>query len=164
MSSASIKKIIPCKKEQLVEMVLDIEKYPEFVPWCIEGKVFDKNESIDLITAEQDYKIAAGVVEKGKISGQRRKWTGNCEDGTKIIQETIWRAHPDAAPEWEEPVGMCVEVKGKPNMKIDFSHDWNDDPLVSTALHGIHAIPLVCEASPGFKSFLDLPLISSKFN
>jgi len=50
------------------------------------------------------------------------------------------------------------------NMKIDFSHDWNDDPLVSTALHGIHAIPLVCEASPGFKSFLDLPLISSKFN
>ncbi len=42
MSSASIKKIIPCKKEQLVEMVLDIEKYPEFVPWCIEGKVFDR--------------------------------------------------------------------------------------------------------------------------
>ena len=38
------KKIIPCKKEQLVEMVLDIEKYPEFVPWCIEGKVYDKNE------------------------------------------------------------------------------------------------------------------------
>ena len=74
------------------------------------------------------------------------------------------RAHQDAAPEWEEPVGMCVEVKGKPNMKIDFSHDWNDDPLVSTALHGIHAIPLVCESSPGFKSFLDLPIISSKFN
>ena len=31
-------------------MVLDIEKYPEFVPWCIEGKIFDKNESSDLIT------------------------------------------------------------------------------------------------------------------
>jgi len=36
MSSATLKKIIPCKKDQLVEMVLDIEKYPEFVPWCIE--------------------------------------------------------------------------------------------------------------------------------
>ena len=35
MSSASIKKIIPCKKNQLIEMVLDIEKYPEFVPWCL---------------------------------------------------------------------------------------------------------------------------------
>ena len=30
MSSASIKKIIPCKKDQLIKMVLDIEKYPEF--------------------------------------------------------------------------------------------------------------------------------------
>ena len=50
MSSATIKKIIPCKKDQLIEMVLDIEKYPEFVPWCIEGKIFDKNESTDLIT------------------------------------------------------------------------------------------------------------------
>ena len=50
MSSASIKKIIPCKKEQLVEMVLDIEKYPEFVPWCIEGKIYERNESEDLIT------------------------------------------------------------------------------------------------------------------
>ena len=39
MSTASIKKIISCKKKQLVEMVLDIEKYPDFVPWCIEGKV-----------------------------------------------------------------------------------------------------------------------------
>ena len=45
MSSATLKKIIPCKKEQLVDMVLDIEKYPEFVPWCIEGKIYDKNET-----------------------------------------------------------------------------------------------------------------------
>ena len=45
MSSASIKKIISCKKKQLIEMVLDIEKYPEFVPLCIEGKIHDKNES-----------------------------------------------------------------------------------------------------------------------
>ena len=50
MSSATIKKIIPCKKKQLIEMVLDIEKYPEFVPWCIEGKIEDRNESTDLIT------------------------------------------------------------------------------------------------------------------
>ena len=56
MSSASIKKIISCKKNQLIEMVLDIEKYPEFVPWCIEGKVFDKNESEDLITFNGDLK------------------------------------------------------------------------------------------------------------
>ena len=61
MSSASIKKIIPCKKEQLVEMVLDIEKYPEFVPWCIEGRVLDKNESTDLITFNGDLKEVKSI-------------------------------------------------------------------------------------------------------
>ena len=42
MPSASIKKNIPCSKKDIIEMVLDIEKYPEFVPWCLEGKINDK--------------------------------------------------------------------------------------------------------------------------
>ena len=40
MPTASIKKQIPCSKANLIKMVLDIEKYPEFVPWCIKGKVY----------------------------------------------------------------------------------------------------------------------------
>ena len=64
MSSASIKKIIPCKKNQLVEMILDIEKYPEFVPWCIEGKVHDKNESTDLITFNGDLKVGKSILNE----------------------------------------------------------------------------------------------------
>ena len=64
MSSASIKKIIHCKKEQLVEMVLDIERYPEFVPWCIEGKIYDKNESSDLITFNGDLKVGKSILNE----------------------------------------------------------------------------------------------------
>ena len=64
MSSASIKKIIPCKKEQLVEMVLDIEKYPEFVPWCIEGKAYNKNESFDVITFSGDLKVGKSILNE----------------------------------------------------------------------------------------------------
>ncbi len=57
MSSASIKKIISCKKKQLIEMVLDIEKYPEFVPWCIEGKIHEKIETEDLIQIKGHLKV-----------------------------------------------------------------------------------------------------------
>ena len=64
MSSATIKKIIPCKKKQLIEMVLDIEKYPEFVPWCIEGKIEDKNESTDLITVKGDLKVGKSLLNE----------------------------------------------------------------------------------------------------
>ena len=67
MSTASIKKIIPCKKEQLIEMVLNIEQYPEFVPWCIEGKVHDKNESADLITFNGDLKVGKSIIKKNII-------------------------------------------------------------------------------------------------
>jgi coenzyme Q-binding protein COQ10 len=64
MSSASIKKIISCKKKQLIEMVLDIEKYPEFVPWCIEGRVHNKNESEDLITFNGDLKVGKSLLNE----------------------------------------------------------------------------------------------------
>ena len=64
MSSASIKKIISCKKNQLIEMVLDIEKYPEFVPWCIEGKRFDKKESKDLLTFNGDLKVGKNFLNE----------------------------------------------------------------------------------------------------
>ena len=64
MSSASIKKIIPCKKDQLIKMVLDIEKYPEFVPWCIEGRIYDKNESKDLITFNGDLKVGKSLLNE----------------------------------------------------------------------------------------------------
>ena len=64
MSSASIKKIIPCKKHQLIELILDIEKYPEFVPWCIDGKINDKQESKDLITFNGDLKVGKSFLNE----------------------------------------------------------------------------------------------------
>ncbi len=57
MSSASIKKIIPCKKQQLINMVLDIESYPNFRPWCLKGTIHEKKESKDLIEIKGDLKV-----------------------------------------------------------------------------------------------------------
>ena len=57
MPSASIKKIIPCKKNDLINMILDIEKYPEFVPWCLNGKVHKKEDLKDMIEMEADLTV-----------------------------------------------------------------------------------------------------------
>jgi len=54
MPTATIKKEIPCTKDKLIKMVLDIEKYPEFVPWCLDGKIhtnIDKGKTVE-ITAD----------------------------------------------------------------------------------------------------------------
>ena len=57
MPSASIKKKIPCSKENLIKMVLDIEKYPEFVPWCLNGKIHTTKEKGDIIEITADLTI-----------------------------------------------------------------------------------------------------------
>jgi len=57
MPSASIKKEISCSKKNLINMVLDIEKYPEFVPWCLKGKIHSKNDKGDKIEIVADLTI-----------------------------------------------------------------------------------------------------------
>ena len=57
MPSASITKEIPCSKENLIKMVLDIEKYPEFVPWCLNGKIHSKNDKGEKIEIIADLTI-----------------------------------------------------------------------------------------------------------
>ena len=57
MPSASIKKEIPCSKENLIKMVLDIEKYPEFVPWCLTGKIHSKKDKGDKVEITADLTI-----------------------------------------------------------------------------------------------------------
>ena len=64
MSSASIKKIIFCNKKNLIDMVLDIEKYPIFVPWCLDAKINQKKESKDYIEIEADLKVGKKFVNE----------------------------------------------------------------------------------------------------
>jgi coenzyme Q-binding protein COQ10 len=52
MPTASIKKTISCSKDNLIKIVLDIEKYPEFIPWCFDSKVYsfnDKGDKVEII-------------------------------------------------------------------------------------------------------------------
>jgi len=64
MSSAAIKKIISCNKKNLINMVLDIEQYPDFVPWCLEGKVNKKNETEDFIEIEAELKVGKRFINE----------------------------------------------------------------------------------------------------
>ena len=63
MPSTSIKKEIPCSKKNLIEMVLDIEKYPEFVPWCLESKIHEKTDREDPIEIKADLTIGKSFLK-----------------------------------------------------------------------------------------------------
>ena len=60
MPRASVKRLIECEKNQLIDLVLDIEKYPTFVPYCIDAKVHEKNDTGDFINIIADLTIGKG--------------------------------------------------------------------------------------------------------
>tara|TARA_B100001996_G_scaffold114060_1_gene86327 strand:- start:208 stop:657 length:450 start_codon:yes stop_codon:yes gene_type:complete len=60
MPRASVKRSIDCKKEQLIDLVLDIEKYPTFVPFCLNAKVYEKKTKGDLVLIIADLTIGKG--------------------------------------------------------------------------------------------------------
>ena len=57
MPFASVKKEISCSKNNLIKMVLDIEKYPEFVPWCLNSKIHSKNDKGNRVEITADLTI-----------------------------------------------------------------------------------------------------------
>ena len=57
MPKASVKRSIKCTKEQLINLVLDIEKYPIFVPFCLDAKIHEKKEQDDLLLIVADLTI-----------------------------------------------------------------------------------------------------------
>tara|TARA_Y100001970_G_C13954654_1_gene710005 strand:+ start:34 stop:483 length:450 start_codon:yes stop_codon:yes gene_type:complete len=59
MPKASIKRLIECNKKNLIDLVLDIEKYPEFIPFCYDAKIY-KNED------QEDFKLIIADLSIGK--------------------------------------------------------------------------------------------------
>ena len=60
MPKASVKRLIECNKKQLIDLVLDIEKYPLFIPYCLGSKIYEKKEEGYIISIIADLTIGKG--------------------------------------------------------------------------------------------------------
>ena len=60
MPKASVKRLIDTRKEKLIEFVLDIEKYPEFIPFCENAKIYERYDKGDTINIIADLTIGKG--------------------------------------------------------------------------------------------------------
>ena len=96
MPKASVKRLIECKKEQLIDLVLDIEKYPVFVPFCVDSKIYEKNEKDNLLLIVADLTIGKGPFKdtyKSDIKFNRKEdsiYVTNLEGPLKHL-ENNWR-------------------------------------------------------------------------
>ena len=114
MPTASIKKIIPCNKKDLFKMILDIEKYPEFVPWCLNGKIIKKIDRVDLIEIEADL-----TVGKGFLNQTYKSHVTYYKDKDKIIVSNIGGPLKYLKNEWQiKEVNNNSEVSFVINFEI----------------------------------------------
>ena len=60
MPKASVKRLIDNRKDKLIEFVLDIEKYPEFIPFCDNSKVYERNDDGEKVSIIADLTIGKG--------------------------------------------------------------------------------------------------------
>jgi len=40
------KKVLPHKPEQMFDLVADVERYPEFLPWCVGARIRSRTETL----------------------------------------------------------------------------------------------------------------------
>ena len=61
MPKASVKRLIETEKEKLIDLVLDIDNYPKFIPYCIDSKVYERNDMGHSIFIIADLTIGKGI-------------------------------------------------------------------------------------------------------
>ena len=78
MPKASVKRTINCPKEDLINLVLNIEDYPKFIPYCLDSKIYEKNLQNDDQLIIADLTIGKGPFKdtyKSDVVFDRKKDT-----------------------------------------------------------------------------------------
>ena len=98
MPSHKEKKILPYTSKQMLELVLDVEKYPEFLPWCFAAKItkrIDENHlNADLaINFKSFFQKYSSDILVEKISETEFKINVRAVDGPfkKLINEWYFK-------------------------------------------------------------------------
>jgi 2,4-diaminopentanoate dehydrogenase len=134
-------------------------------------------ESQQLLVADEPIDVLSGRVEAGTVSGQHFRWTGVAAGRDLLSIDTWWWVggeRPGSYPS-RRPDGWSIDIEGSPSMRLSMLALGSLDPAsplpikahvdaasVATAMHAVNAIPAVCAAEPGIRTFLDLPLITGR--
>jgi hypothetical protein len=129
----------------------------------------------EVAVATQPIDTPIGVIEPGRVAAQRFRWEGTVGGEPVVIAAVNWfmgEEHLD--PPWGfGPDGerFEVEITGDPPVLLTF-HELHpatieeglarNRGIVATANHCVNAVPYVCRAEPGIRTYLDLPLIAGR--
>ena len=96
MPKASVKRLINKKKDKLIKFVLNIESYPDFIPFCENSKVYERNEDSEIVKIIADLTIGKGPFKdtfKSDVRFYKKKDHLHVKniDGPLSYMENNWR-------------------------------------------------------------------------
>lgn len=157
---------------QSPEALLNVwRSVPNYVARGIGAELDDVRLNVDFRPSPETFTTHRGItVEKGAIAGLRFSVEGMVAGEPVIAVEHISRMRNDIAPKWpslEPGGGYRIEIEGSNPVHADFhlslpggTGNSFGDAMSATAARAVNSIHAACEASPGFKTFYDLPMIT----
>jgi 2,4-diaminopentanoate dehydrogenase len=130
----------------------------------VDGYVFH----FDTALTDRTFTIPAGEIAAGTVSAMRFGVSAMIEGRAAMMVEHITRVGKGQAPDWPQGRGWRLDVEGVPSFRIEADiainpgEDDNEQACLATAMHALNAIPHVCAAAPGIRTFLDLPMIAGR--
>lgn len=135
----------------------------------------EKRTRHELAVAVRPIDSPIGRIEPGRVAAQRFSWQGLVRGEPVITVRTNWFMGEEGfEPPWSfgpEGERFEIEVSGDPPARVTF-HGWHPETvaaglagnpgIAATATHAVSAIPAVCRAEPGIRSYLDLPLYAGR--
>lgn len=123
--------------------------------------------------------IASGAIPPGTIGGIKVLFSGIVGGKPMIEILLTWLATYDNGPGWPTPADKgdhthwSVTIEGEPSLRCKFeqassfkesapTQAHTEPAMICTAMHAVNAIPYICAADPGIKTFIDLPLMAGR--
>jgi len=114
-------------------------------------------------------------MQAGTVAARRFRWQAIVDDRPVVTAAVNWlMCEVELDPPWTlgpEGERFEVEITGDPDVSVTFkglqpesvAQGLIRNPgVVATANHCVSAIPYVCRAEPGIRTYLDLPLIAGR--
>jgi hypothetical protein len=135
----------------------------------------DKRCTTEFATAKQDLALPGRPIAAGRVAGLKVCWQGLVQGRPVIELRQVWAMGSQIEPSWPIEHGWIVDIDGEPKVQTRLSilphqHDLSKLTLedlhglgmIITALPAVNAIPAVCRAEPGIRTYADLPLITGR--
>ena len=124
----------------------------------------------EIAVATQPIPSPIGPIPPGRVAAQRFTWQGTVRGEPVVTARVNWlMGEEHLEPAWSFGEGrerFEVEISGDPHVLTTF-HGLHPETvaaglarnpgIVATAQHCVNAIPAVCAAEPGIRTYLDLP-------